>query len=454
MHRTSSQPNSPAVPDDSAGDTPIVRIESLSHEGRGVARVLGKTVFIEGALTGELVRLRYRRRRKTYDTAEALEILEPSPDRVAPRCRYFGVCGGCSLQHLRPEAQLPAKQQMLRDNLERIGKVSPADWLPPLTGPVWGYRRRARLGVYCAPQKGGVLVGFRERHRSLTVPLASCEVLDPAAAVLLPALRDVIAALSRPDRIPQVEVAVGEAALAVVFRHLTPLTPVDQARLREFGRAHGVQVYLQSGDSGTVQALGPDPAAPLGYRLPQQGLKFQFSPSDFIQVNAEVNRRMVEQALALLDPQPHEKILDLFCGLGNFSLPLARRAARVLGLELEPGLVERARANAERNAIAHAEFRCADLYRPHRHAPWGEERFDQWLLDPPRTGALEMVKRLPPAERGPRRVLYVSCHPGTLARDSAVLVHVKGYRLACAGVLDMFPQTSHVEAMALFEKPV
>ena len=437
------------------GDTAVVRIESLDYEGNGVARLSGKTVFIEGALPGDEVRFRYHNKKRNYDTGGVLEILVPSPDRVVPRCRYFGVCGGCSLQHLRPEAQLREKQQVLRDSLAHIGKVCPAAWLPPLHGSVWGYRRKARLGVRVVPKKGGVLVGFREKRHTFITPLESCEVLDAGVSALLPALRALIARLSRPERMPQIEVAVGDPvgcapSLALVFRHLEPLTGGDLAQLLEFGQRHSAQVYLQPGGPASVAPLWPQDAA-LAYRLPDQDIELRFRPVDFIQVNAGINQALVARALELLQPRADETVLDLFCGLGNFTLPLARRARRVLGIEGDVSLVEQARANAAHNGIANAEFHAADLYMQDGSAPWGEEHFDKWLLDPPRTGAMDVVKRLSADGSGPRRIVYVSCNPGTLARDSEVLVHVKGYRLASAGVLDMFPHTSHVESVALFE---
>ena len=432
-------------------DTTTAYIESITHEGHGVAHVDGKAVFIEGALPGETVLYRTLNRGKSYDLGRMIEIIEPSLDRVTPRCRYFGVCGGCSLQHLRAAAQLPAKQQILRDNLTRIGKVEPESWLPALDGPHWGYRRRARLGARLVPKKGGVIVGFREKRTAYLTALASCDVLHPRVSALLPALRNLIAALSTPNRVPQIEVAVGDNATAFVFRHLVPLTTDDDVRLADFGRQHDIQIFRQPGRPDQLVPVWPESPALLVYRLPEANVELEFAPADFIQVNAELNQRMVARALELLDPQPGESVLDLFCGLGNFTLPLARRAGRVLGIEADAALIEKAQRNARHNQIQNAQFRLADLYSTETPNPWGAERFDKWLLDPPRTGAVEVVKRLP-AEGGPRRILYVSCNPGTLARDSEVLVHTKGYRLAAAGVMDMFPQTSHIEAMALFER--
>jgi 23S rRNA (uracil1939-C5)-methyltransferase len=433
------------------GEPSTAHIESITHEGHGVAHVDGKAVFIEGALPGETVLYRTLNRGKTYDLGRMTEIVTASPDRVTPRCQYFGVCGGCSLQHLRAEAQLPAKQQILHDNLTRIGKVQPESWLPALTGPHWGYRRKARLGVRVVQKKGGVIIGFREKRSSYLTPLASCQVLHPRVSALLPALRNLVAGLSTPNRVPQVEVAVGDNATAFVFRHLVPLTADDAARLADFGRQHDIQIFCQPGRPDQLLPVWPENPAPLVYRLPDANVELEFAPADFIQVNAELNQHMVARALELLDPQPEESVLDLFCGLGNFTLPLARRAGRVLGIEADAALVEKAQRNAQRNRLPNAEFRLADLYSPDTPDPWGAERFDKLLLDPPRTGAVEVVKRLP-AQGGPRRILYVSCNPGTLARDSEILVHTKGYRLAAAGIMDMFPQTNHVEAMALFER--
>jgi 23S rRNA (uracil1939-C5)-methyltransferase len=425
----------------------------LSHEGQGVAHVEGKAVFIQDALPGEDVVFRYHNKHKTYDTGGLLELIKASPDRVAPRCRHFGICGGCSLQHLRTPAQIEAKQQVLLDALSHIGKVAPKEVLTPIIGPAWGYRRKARLGARLVPEKGGVLVGFREKRSSHITNLDQCETLNPRIATLLPALRKLIAGLSIPHRIPQIEVAVGDAEAALVFRHLEPLTKPDAQALIAFGEAHGLQIHLQPGGPTTIHPLWPATPAPLAYTLASYGLELFFGPTDFIQVNAAVNEQMIARALSLLDPQPQERVLDLFCGLGNFTLPLARSAGLVVGVEADAQLLDKARENARHNKLANVEFRQADLYEQGEDfTGFGFERkhYDKWLLDPPRTGALEIVKRLP--EDGPRRIVYVSCYPGTLARDAAVLVNVKGYELISVGVMDMFPQTSHVESVALFEK--
>lgn len=430
------------------GDVAIAEVASLNSDGRGVARIAGKTTFIEGALPGERVRFRYHNKGKSYDSGAVREVLVPSGDRVTPPCPHFAMCGGCTLQHLQPAAQIDALQHVLADALAHLGRVQPERWLPPLTGPAWGYRRRARLGVRRVPTKGGVLIGFREKRRSFITPLDQCLTLDPRVSALLPKLRALVEELSRPDRVPQIEAAAGDNALALVFRHLEPLTPTDRARLADFGVRAGVQVYAQPHGPESTAAVAAQPYAPLTYDLPAYGLTLAFAPSDFIQVNSEVNRKLVHQAITLLDIQPRDTVLDLFCGLGNFTLAAARAAARVVGIEADAGLIERARANARTNALANVEFRVADLYGPSGQARWAGERFDKLLLDPPRAGAVEALKALGPVR--PERVVYVSCHPATLARDSAYLVRVLGYRLEAAGVADMFPQTSHVESIALF----
>jgi 23S rRNA (uracil1939-C5)-methyltransferase len=441
------------LPKPKRGDTAQAHVESLNHEGQGVAHVEGKAVFIQDALPGEDVIFRYHNKRKSYDTGGLLEVIKPSPDRVTPRCRHFGVCGGCSLQHLRPEAQIEAKQRVLLDALTHIGKLAPKEVLPPISGPAWGYRRKARLGARLVPKKGGVLVGFREKRSSYITSLEQCETLHPRIGGLLPALRALIAGLSIADRVPQIEVAVGDTEAALVFRHLESLTEQDTEALVAFGQAHTVQVYLQPGGPATVYPLWPASPASLAYTLAPYGLELFFGPTDFIQVNAAVNEQMIARALALLDPQPHERVLDLFCGLGNFTLPLARYAGHVVGVEADAQLLDKARANALHNRLTNVEFQQADLYEQGEGFAgfdFEREHFDKWLLDPPRTGALDIVKRLP--EDGPQRIVYASCYPGTLARDAAVLVHVKGYELVSAGVMDMFPHTSHVESVALFEK--
>ncbi|MCR4345990.1 MAG: 23S rRNA (uracil(1939)-C(5))-methyltransferase RlmD [Sulfuricaulis sp.] len=442
---------SPHTDSPSGEETAVAAVTSFTHDGSGVARLDGKAVFIEGALPGERVRFRYLQRRKRYDTAELLEILEPSPDRVAPPCPHFGSCGGCDLQHLRPELQLEAKQQILAEQLERLGKVKPESWLAPVTGPTLGYRRRARLGVRSVPSEGGVVIGFRQRNKSFLENLQTCLVLEPKVSALLPALHELVAGLSCPGRIPQIEVAVGDNAAGLIFRHLDPLTEDDRGMFAAFGEHHDIRIYLQPSRPDSIAPLWPANPEPLSYRIPAFDVEIRFEPADFIQINHVVNNATVAQALKLLELAPDDRVLDLFCGLGNFTLPLARRAAHVLGVEGEASLVSRAQANARLNQIMNVEFVSADLYRKSSDTTWSSFQANKLLLDPPRGGAMEAIKSL--VEPLPSRIVYVSCYPATLARDSEYLVQTLGYRFAAAGVMDMFPQTSHVESMALFIKP-
>lgn len=427
----------------------LVRIEDLTHEGHGVARRDGKAVFVEGALPGEEVRCAYTARRNRHDEARVLEVLTPAPERVEPRCAHFGVCGGCALQHLDPAAQLARKQRWLLDSLTHIGKVQPERVLEPLTGPVWGYRRRARLGVKHVTRKGRVLVGFRERHSPYIADLRRCEVLDSRVGGLLEELARLIETLSIRDRLPQIEVAGGDAVMALSFRVLAPPNETDLVRLRSFGEHHGLALYLQSGGPDSVRPLENSPAPVLSYRL-ADGLELEFQPHHFIQINAALNRSLVERTGELLEIGPEDRVLDLFCGLGNFALALARRAREVVGVEGDAGLVEWAGRNAARNRVENAVFHAADLAGNLDGQPWLQGGYSRVLLDPPRSGALELLPWL--AVLGARRVVYVSCHPATLARDVGELIHRFNYRLESAGVLDMFPHTAHVESMAVLAR--
>ena len=430
-------------------NTRITTVTSLSHDGRGVGRVDDKVVFIEGSLPGEQVMFRYLKRRRQYDTGKLLEIVSPSRHRVVPPCEYFGVCGGCALQHLHHDAQIHVKEQILRDHFAKFGRLVPETWRPPLTGVSFHYRRKARLGVRHVAKKGGVLVGFREKASRYIADMSSCLTLDRRFSDLLPALRELVMALSCPDRVPQIEVAAGDDEIALVLRHLVPLTDDDEQTLITFGRQAGAQIYLQPKGPDSIRCLWPENDAGLSYRLPEFNVELFFRPVDFIQVNAGMNRRMVSLALDLLDVQQDDAVLDLFCGLGNFTLPLARRAGRVTAIEASHDLLDRARDNARYNGIDNVEFKRADLYQPLPELP--QQGFNKMLIDPPRDGAMEVVKHL--TATGPEVILYVSCNPVTLARDSEVLVNVKGYRLMTAGVMDMFPHTCHVESIALFRKP-
>ncbi|MFZ1910705.1 MAG: 23S rRNA (uracil(1939)-C(5))-methyltransferase RlmD [Burkholderiales bacterium] len=430
-----------------------LEIESLDAEGRGVARnAEGKVVFVEGALPGERVTVQLLQRKPKFDLARTVAVVRESSARRAPRCPYFGVCGGCATQHIDARMQLAAKQRGLEDCLQRIGKVKPELVLPMVYGEEWGYRQRARLTVRRVAKKGGVLVGFHERHSSYVVDMLSCEVLPARISRLIPRLRALVESLSIRQRLPQIELAMGDAADALVFRNLDPLEAGDEQAMRELAQQEGVSVWLQPAGPDSAFPLHPRPAPPLDYVLPEFGLRIAFRPTDFTQVNHGVNRVLVSRAVRLLDPQPGERIGDLFCGLGNFSLPLARMGAQVLGLEGSTTLIERARENAAANGLQNfASFDCADLYGAGAGGFAALGPFDKLLIDPPRSGAMEAVKALPDA--WPRRIVYVSCDPATLARDAGALVHVKGFRLAAAGVVNMFPHTVHVESIALFERP-
>ena len=423
-------------------------IESLDHEGRGVAHVGGKAVFVDGALPGESVRFQRTRRQRRYDEAVVVEVLRAAPERVTPRCRHFGICGGCSLQHLEHAAQVAAKGRIVAEALERIGGVAPERWLPPLAGPAWSYRRRARLGCKFVDKKGKALVGFRERGSPLLADLEVCEVLAAPVGSLVAALAALAGSLDIRRRVAQIEVAVGDQGTALVLRVLEDPTEPDLARLREFEARHGIALHLQRGGLDTVTPLTP-PASALRYELDGLPAGIEFAPTDFIQVNGELNRLMVARAMELLDPKPTDRALDLFCGLGNFSLPLARRTAAVAGVEGDAALVARARANAARNGIENTAFHAADLAGASPAGDWSRAHYDIVLLDPPRAGAREILP-IAVASR-PRRIVYVSCHPGSFARDAGILRGQLGYRLAAAGVMDMFPHTSHVETIALFE---
>lgn len=424
-------------------------ITALSPEGRGVAHVEGEAVFIHNALPGERVNFRYLRRRRGIGEGEAVEILQSSPDRITPTCPHFNICGGCSLQHISSAQQRQHKGEVLSDQLERIGRVAPEEWLPPLSGDAWGYRRKARLGVKLVPKKGGVLVGFRERSSSFIADLESCQVLDPRVGQKLPELAALIEGLSVVRQLPQIEVAIGDESAGLVFRHLAPLTQADQEALAAFGKEHDFLIYLQPGNENTVHLLWPEQGE-LSYRLPEFDVDVVFRPTDFTQVNADINRLMVSRAIELLDPQPQESVLDLFCGLGNFTLPLARRAGRVVGVEGAAGLVARAEENARRNGLDNCEFHVADLSRDVRDLPWMQHHYDKLLLDPARSGAAELIPQI--AQLAASRIVYVSCNPATLARDAGMLVNEHGYRLRSAGIIDMFPHTAHVESIAVFEQ--
>lgn len=424
-------------------------IHDLLPDGRGVGRRDGKAVFVAGALNGERVRANIVDRHRHYDEAVALEVLVPSADRVAPLCAHFGVCGGCVLQHLDPAAQIAAKQKTLVDNLERIGKVEAGNLLPALTGASWGYRRRGRLSVRHVEKKGRTLVGFRELNGKYVADIMHCHVLDPRIGTRIDRIAELVSSLQARASIPQIEIAIGDLTVALVIRHLNPLAPADRQALVEFSGREQIAILLQPGNNDSVHPLGSD-EVPLSFRIPAADVELDFKPLDFIQVNADMNQRMIAHALELLDVQPEDDVLDLFCGLGNFTLPIARRARSVVGVEGEHALVERARHNARRNGIDNAEFFVADLASDQSQAEWAQRSYDKLLIDPARAGADQVIGWL--GKRKVRRIVYVSCHPGSLARDAGLLVHDHGYRLSSAGVMDMFPHTAHVESIALFER--
>ncbi len=423
-------------------------ITGFSHEGRGVAHYEEKVVFVDGALLGERVKVKLTKTHRRFDEGEVIEVIEASPDRVEPRCKHFGICGGCSLQHMRDTAQIGAKQGVLLDNLRQLGKVEPERILPPLTGPLWGYRRRARLGVKWVARKGKVLVGFRERGSPYLAELNRCEVLDPSVGDRLEELAGLIAGMNARERLPQIEVAVGDNVTALVVRHMDPLSVGDRAKLIDYAKTTGLHLFLQPAGPDSVHRLWPEEGE-LYYAHPEHDVRIDFLPVDFTQVNGELNRKMVDLALKLLDPQPEERVLDLFAGLGNFTLPIARRAAEVVGVEGDAPMVRRGEESAQRNGISNTRHFVGNLFEPDPKQAWIQEKYDKILLDPPRAGAMEIMPYL--AKMKPKRIVYVSCNPATLARDAGILVNEHGYRMISAGVMDMFPHTAHVESIAVFE---
>ena len=430
---------------------PVI-IESLDQEGRGIAHVDGKTIFIDGALPTEKVTYQITRSKSSYAFANIAEVIKQSNQRVTPKCPHFGLCGGCKLQHLDFAAQVAAKQRLLEADLWHIGKVKPENMLTPLYGPTWGYRHKARLSVKYVQKKERVLVGFNEKGTRFVADMNSCEVLVPAVSALIAPLQLMIGQLSLRDKVPQLELAVGEGDVVVlIFRIMDALQANDEALLRAFADTHKVHIWTQSKGPETVKPLYPE-SANLQYSLPEFGLKYPFKPNEFTQVNPQINQVMVRRAMQLLNPQANERIADFFCGIGNFTLPIACSGALVLGLEGLQNLVERAIESASLNNLTqNTQFGVADLFKmtPESLAALG--KFDKWLIDPPRDGAYELVQAITP-ESAPQRIVYVSCSPATLARDAGVLVHEKGYRLSAAGVINMFPHTAHVESIALFEK--
>jgi 23S rRNA (uracil1939-C5)-methyltransferase len=428
-----------------------VVIEALDHEGRGVAHAEGKALFIDGALPREQVEYSIYRSKPTFAFAQISKLVRESFSRVQPRCPHFGTCGGCTLQHMDAAAQVAAKQRILEDNLWHIGRVRPEQLLAPIHGPSWGYRHRARMSMRYVQKKGGSLVGFHERKSGFIADMHSCDIMPPRISRLIDPLRVLISGLTRPDRLPQVEISLGDNVDVLVLRVLEALAESDENSLREFADRHNIQWWLQTKGPDTAQPFYPLDSPALSYSLPEFAIEMPFMPTEFTQVNPFVNRVLVRRAINLLDPQPGERIADLFCGLGNFTLPIARRGADVVGFEGSASLVKRAAANSAHNGLAsRTQFRTMNLFEVSEAdvAEWGH--FDKLLIDPPRDGAAELVKSL--NGELPRRIVYVSCSPATLARDANTLVNTKGYRLESVGIANMFPHTTHVESIALFSR--
>ena len=425
-------------------------ITALTHDARGIATIDGKTVFIEGALPGETVEFIYTKKRGKFDEAKVTEIIHQSPERVEPRCQHFGVCGGCALQHLSSEGQIALKQKLLLDQLEHFGKVQPEIILKPLIASAWAYRRKARLGVKYVVKKNAVLVGFREKNGRYLADLKRCEILHSSVGSLITPLQQLISKLAAYEHIAQIEVAIGDNATVLIFRNMVNLSIEDNQKLTDFAKQHNLIIYLQPNKPDSIHCIWPNDNPPtLFYQLPDYQITLDFLPNDFTQVNADINQQMIKQALKLLEPNENDRILDLFCGLGNFTLPLAKAAAYVVGVEGDAGLVQRAQANANKNNMSNVAFYQADLTADISSLPWAQEGFNKILLDPPRTGALEIMPKL--AQLNADKIIYVSCNPATLARDAGELTRL-GYKLKTTGIMDMFPHTHHVEAMCLFVK--
>lgn len=441
----------PNVKLDKKNDIKTIRIESLSHDGRGIATIDNKKMFVEGALTNELVNYQITHQHKSYNEALAVLVLEPSAKRVAPFCKHFSICGGCSLQHMDETAQLSFKEEVVLNQLKHFGQVVPEHVLPPLTANTFAYRRKARLGVKFVHKKNKVLVGFREKSSRYLADLDECPILHDRIGHRLQELQKLISSLDLYNQIPQIEVAIGDTEIALVIRHLADFSSQDKEKLIHFADENQFQIYLQPNPPAPILKLWPkDGIERLSYSLPQEQLTFLFYPLDFTQINLELNRAMIKQALYLLDLQQDDIVLDLFCGIGNFSLPLAKYAKRVVGVEGSADMVMRAKENALHNHLDNLDFYVTNLIEPTQTSSWMQIKYNKILLDPPRAGAKEMLPYL--HKLSPQKILYVSCNPATLARDAGELVHRYGYQLQQAGIMNMFPQTSHIEVMALFVK--
>ena len=425
-------------------------VEGFSHDGRGIVKLEDKVFFVPGALPNETIEFESQRKRRGQFIGKLNKIERASPHRVIPDCEYFGICGGCTLQHLSPEQQIIYKEKTLLDTLHRIGDVVPENVLPTISGETWYYRRRARPGVKFVPKKGGILIGFREQGTSYLTSLKNCKTLDRRLSALLGPLHNLVAKLSCYGQVPQIEFAAADNAIAMVMRHLQPLIDTDRDLLELFAQRHEIQLFLQPGGLDSIVPLWPPNPEPLYYELPDLGLRIEFSATDFVQINGEVNQTLINRVLNFINPGPGDRILDLFCGLGNFTLPLAVSGAEVLGVEGDQNLVIKGRQNAELNRVQNVAFQQMDLFSDST-INLNSMEFTKMLLDPPRSGALKVVTELVP-HIFPQRIVYVSCNPATFSRDAEILTHHHGYRLTHAGAIDMFPHTAHVESFGVFEK--
>ena len=434
-----------------------VTIESVDYEGKGIARIEGKTVFVYGALAGEEVLIEIVKRKPSFNKAKLVEIIQASPKRVTPECPNYGVCGGCSMQHVSFDEQIRIKQQVLTDNLQHLGNVVAEEIMSPLAGVPWGYRHRARLSARYVAKKGGALVGFREKGAPYVLDMHQCLILPAHVSALITPLRELVSALSIRDKIPQIEVAVGTQVTILVIRNMDALNPEDEQLIRQFIEQYSslenpLQIWLQPKGPETCYPFYPVDAPKLSYTIQSFSLDMPYNPSEFTQVNPYINEEMLALSMELLAPQAHEVIADFFCGIGNFTLPIARLAKQVVGIEGADALVKRAKQNAIHNGLGDkVSYQVCNLFTI--DDVWLQKlgHFDKWLIDPPRDGAFELVKSITP-QTAPKRIVYVSCNPATLARDAGVLVHAHGYRLLKAGVMNMFPHTSHVESIALLER--
>ena len=427
----------------------LATVDGLSHDGRGVARKDGKAVFITGALVGETVRAKQVAHGRHYDEAVTLEVMEASADRVIPKCVHYEQCSGCVLQHLEPTQQIVAKHSVLKESFTRIGQVEPKEYFEPIRMGNWQYRRKGRFSVRWVEKKDRAVVGFRETNPKFVADLQYCETVVPQVAAQIAPLAQMVSQLEAKRSIPQIEFICGDAGVAFVVRHLQDLSVIDLQLLRDYEAQSGSQIYLQSGGTDSVRPLSP-PASQLYFDLSAHGIRLNFEPLDFIQVNAALNEQMISRAIELLAPGKQDRILDLFCGLGNFTLPLAKHSDHVVGVEGDAGLIARARANAQLNKLNQVQFFCADLAKDLRGEPWMAQGINKLLLDPPRAGAAEVLAQFPLKQI--EKIVYVSCHPASLARDAGFLVRERGFKLVGAGVMDMFPHTAHVESIAVFER--